>query len=743
MLPPYQNSTTSSKRSNYHHNHSSRNSHGYHPYYSSSPVGVSANVHYVSSSSSSIASTAASSSSYQRLHYAAAKGNDSNSSSSSPEDDQNLSSLSTQTNPPTTPASLTSTNNTPQSAVASPVLNFKPKIEPILNVTPVTGSSTASSVSNFKLDYSASCSAQSSSVGSTSVNACSRSSSMASLTSFEVKSNFSVPPSEYSSAPSAGFMTPAAYSDIPDSPGEIFPSSMSHLQSRLVTSSVNNSASNQRTYTFMKSANVTVTANEISVLTCDSNPKSNDITLVERTVLASSTSHNNTNVVSNFGTSGYSSLPPNDDENNQNMSISEEIKQFDTCDSINESKPNVSQLTFQDEPTPDIVAIRKLLSKPTTNEASKVQQQVTTPRFLQMTQPQTSQQTMPQWGNFAFNQMTAFTPPVKLAPLEHDPNALLKTSKRLVYEEEDNRYAQDEEQYYKDEHTKDLTCQEHENDEDDKYSIASVPSDIVREHQPQNLDISNFSAILNRSKNLCQDSSKLYESSPLINSNRFIFDLIKQQSSFNNSNDLTNNNETVCLKKSEQSEEEDQEDDEHLLDEFIDEMLPIAMANTNNENESQHSQVDESINEEDEQQLIKYQKIYENNLDNHVPLSNALPKIEEEDEEETHKLNKETSNNNKKRPIVQMNKTSQLRAIKIMQSKSNQSKPTHQIKENSAKRQALPNSTSTNSISSTSKLIANQQINTKKIALASSLNRLNTMTTTSCKTLLKNDIKKT
>ena len=56
----------------------------------------------------------------------------------------------------------------------------------------------------------------------------SRSSSTASLSSFDIKSIHSSAASEYSCANrqetlSTGLITPSGYSDLPDSPGEIFP----------------------------------------------------------------------------------------------------------------------------------------------------------------------------------------------------------------------------------------------------------------------------------------------------------------------------------------------------------------------------------------------------------------------------------------------------------------------------------------------------------------------------------------
>ena len=165
----------------------------------------------------------------------------------------------------------------------------------------------------------------------------SRSSSMNSLNSFDIKSTHSSVPSEYSSLSSnpsyyhnnvkndnlystkyQGFMTPTGYSELPNSPGELFPCNQletntenyignfnnnnnNNINNNYTNlNSVNNSAASNRVVTcaslnnshFNSSVNTAKNAgiNEISVLTVDSNPsKSNDITVIERTVLAAPT----------------------------------------------------------------------------------------------------------------------------------------------------------------------------------------------------------------------------------------------------------------------------------------------------------------------------------------------------------------------------------------------------------------------------------------------------------------------
>ena len=245
--------------------------------------------------------------------------------------------------------------------------------------------------------------------------------------------------------------------------------------------------------------------------------------------------------------------------------------------------------------------------------------------------------------------------------------------------------------------------------------------------------------------------------SPLINNNKanFQFNSKKPNQSLDNSINFSNNQsfnsvyhsslienntsnyqEHTLTNKSKQFKKND-EDDEQILQDFIDEMLPIAMANKKEVDE--YDETDESVNEQDEEQLKKFQKIYENNLENHVPLSNILPKIEEEDEDDDYvpKMREKLvskSTNTSKAVVVQMNKTTRLRVNKLLQSKSNalssSNKKTNQIKENFSceKKQALSNSTSLNSINSkcsnsTTKLSSNSNVS-KKLVLTQS-NKLN------------------
>ena len=116
----------------------------------------------------------------------------------------------------------------------------------------------------------------------TSVQAFSRSSSYTSLSSCDLKSTYSSVQSEYTS----GFHTPystAAYSELPDSPGDqvdFFASNSSSSNNH----NNNNSSNNKARQASQK-------PDELSMITIDSNPsRSNDITIIERTLLAHSSS---------------------------------------------------------------------------------------------------------------------------------------------------------------------------------------------------------------------------------------------------------------------------------------------------------------------------------------------------------------------------------------------------------------------------------------------------------------------
>lgn len=123
---------------------------------------------------------------------------------------------------------------------------------------------------------------------------------------------------------------------------------------------------------------------EISVCTVDSNPsKSNDITVIQRTML-SSHSHNNTHL-GGFGSGNSmgntfiynqeddSNLKDmtnliNNDPTNQQLDNDEEVILYDMEGSLctASTRSNVSGLTFPSEPAADLAFIRNLLNKKST-----------------------------------------------------------------------------------------------------------------------------------------------------------------------------------------------------------------------------------------------------------------------------------------------------------------------------------------------------------------------------------------
>jgi hypothetical protein len=184
------------------------------------------------------------------------------------------------TNPPTTPIS----SSFIESTSTSPSISKKLDDRLVLNAQPLSVSSSSSplanSASGSNIVYVTSATASDSHSPQTNENSSahttySRSSSLTSLSSFDVKSMHSSVPSEYSTgagvyvqtsegvALATGYMTPGAYSDLPDSPGEPVILNQHHYQH--MSSKIRNE--------------------EISIMTVDSS-KSNDITIVERTMLA-------------------------------------------------------------------------------------------------------------------------------------------------------------------------------------------------------------------------------------------------------------------------------------------------------------------------------------------------------------------------------------------------------------------------------------------------------------------------
>lgn len=769
---------------------------GYHPYYSSSPLGVTtSNLHCASNSStSSITSTSSSSqkgasfkkeillskNEIQKFDLKNSLICDGIHNQTFNEDENDLSSLSTRTNPPTTPTSSTSTNNTP-SNIDEEASYFKCKenriinhltTENILNVTPVTSNSSASSVSNIKLisqdKYSASCS--SSCTTSSAVSTCSnmqatysRSSSTASLSSFDIKSIHSSAASEYSCANrqetlSTGLITPSGYSDLPDSPGEIFPYTAMNRNKNILN--LNNSENSQHRY-LTKLINSTG-SNEISVLTFDSNPsRSNDITIVEKTVLActaTNNSNNNTNLTVNFGNSGYSTFIQNEEDPNAiNVSAlmddDEKVVAYDVEGSLcGSTRSNISSLTFPQEPTADLTFIRNLLSKKS-SVTNLTTDKMADKKHHEQQQSFPVESQIRLWSKCLFNTSTSFTPPIKLKSDEIINNSKklnFKTNKKLSYEIEE-----------------DQTQNVEDEDDDCSKSITSIPSDIFRDNNTLNLNKSNFSALFNKltsNLDLLKDTYEFVESSPLVNkTDKMVYQFNKPsdfsqnqllENSFENTNnqshiisnnlDISTKNQDInFISKKKLAKKNEEDNDEKILQDFIDEMLPIALANNKQNSENYEN---DSLNEYDETELQRYQKIYQDNdLHNHVPLSSILSKIDEENEDEDEielplikNIKRNISSvNPSKSVIVQMTKTTMLRVNKVLQTKSNLKasntpatfrRTSNQNKINfiSEKRQALSSSSSINSIQSkpSNSTFGFKSSSLKKVALTP-INKLN------------------
>lgn len=307
------------------------------------------------------------------------------------ESDTSLSSM-PKTNPPTTPiSSLIAT-----STESSPSLVHKTEL---LHVTPATTST------------------ESSRAISSNVTSYSRSSSYTSLSSFDTKSTHSSAQSDYSSQPNS-----ACYTDLPNSP----------TQAGYVYTKVN-----------------------FSVMTVDSNPsRSNDITIVEKTVLANCSKN---------------TMEPLDDDDEQAVAYDMEGSMSD-CRSV---KSNVSQLTFATEPTADLNFLRNLLgSRKWSGDREKAA-----------------------WSN-------VYTPPVKL-----EPNVKLSVESQVsktLFPDFRNNFFEDTDQ-------DSIKCYNDEEDRDSCTSKASVPS-LVRNDMDNNLINRVHLNMLYERLNSTKDSSVLERS---------------------------------------------------------------------------------------------------------------------------------------------------------------------------------------------------------------------------------------
>lgn len=640
-------------------------------------------------------------------------------------DASSMSSMTPTTRPPTTPVSSTNCNNSLNqgedlSASASPQLvrmDQASRIEEIsstnpssiytstnsnsknciLYVTPATNTSSASSsvsaaacfnrINDQDSDIQKPGSSSASSIYSSAHATYSRSSSMNSLNSFDIKSTHSSIPSEYSSMGTnpfnnlknsedmystkyQGCVTPTTYSELPSSPGELFPCNQQEQPDPnliyLISSSVNGTNFNSVNNSAARNSNKPTSINEISVCTVDSNPsKSNDITIIERTVIGSH-SHNNTHLGSSggFGGSVGNTFIHNPDDENATTSGNHEQTNLDTYEEDNvisydmegslwdaqSTRSNVSGLTFPSEPTADLAFIRNLLNKKSTPlsdktksvDASKLEELFKAIEKQDTIDDKKKSEQQPkrqhQWSNYSVKQ---FTPPVKLK-LEDSMN---RTNKKLFNDDEDYN--------------------------DEIRSIASLPSDIALDRSTNiAVEKSNFSALFNK-----LDKSQ-YESSPSIDRPTLKTNFFTRitQPGLNNSpaNFKDNIKEANYLKnfsiqkeseiqksyENPQNEEDsyyineeynsyneqhkdDSDSDEEFLNDFINEMLPKALGAQGEDEESvdveEFQEKEEEVDEVDfdqEQQIQKY--LAERNFyrsETEQVINRILPKIDEVDNE--------------------------------------------------------------------------------------------------------------
>ena len=301
---------------------------------------------------------------------------------SSTDESQNLS---TKTNPPTTPVQFhtpsndgicETTSSTSSSPPTSPTTNQHNncgrkrggnEIEvSILYVTPA--STTSPSVTHVTTTTTTT---------SNSVQPFSRSSSYTSLSSCDLKSTYSSVQSEYTT----GFHTPyssAAYSELPNSPGD---------QMDYFINNTSNPNNNFNIHNKNSNCNSAQKQDELSMITVDSNPsKSNDITIIERTILANSNSFlthqssthssggyngkqlkfkhkNGKSLTSSAYNSESNSFLVNNGELNDEDDDEEKVVSYEMEGSIcgSTTRSNVSCLTFPNEPVADITFIRNLL----------------------------------------------------------------------------------------------------------------------------------------------------------------------------------------------------------------------------------------------------------------------------------------------------------------------------------------------------------------------------------------------
>ncbi len=480
---------------------------------------------------------------------------------------------------------------------------------------------------------------------------------MTSLSSFDIKSTHSSIPSEYSVTSSdpynnikdsedmystkyQGCFTPTTYGELPSSPGELFPcNNLTDNPSKPQAShsnffyQCNNSAAR-----FNKSVN------EISVLTVDSNPsRSNDITIIERTVVASHSnthSHNNTHLTGSGGvgtTFIYNPDETTDINNEQPASEAvgfeeDKVISYDMEGSLySASRSNVSGLTFPNEPAADLAFIRSLLTRKSAVDDDPKNNERIEELFKSMEKEEKLEEKETkkyQWSGYTTKQ---FTPPVKLATFTNESVVLDgRANKKLFADEED--------------------------EVDEIRSIASLPSELAFDRSTNVvMNKQRFNALFNK-----LDRSN-FESSPNVDDLRKV-QYIQSQSfrsdlTFNSPANFTGLPKTETEEEEEECDEqmycsyaepksEQSDSDEQFLNDFINEMLPnaggvnssvdIEEADEEREEglEVEEEQEEEEVDFEQEQHMKKYlaeRNVFKSESEN--VQSRILPKIDEVNED--------------------------------------------------------------------------------------------------------------
>ena len=379
--------------------------------------------------------------------------------------------VSLRTNPPTTPGSMsdTSNNNTASSPSSSGMLchllkrqdlrsaasssststsnNNKVKSQP-LYATPATstspGSSSSAKFSSMQTNFS-------------------RASSITSLSSFadQIKaagagsSGDSEAPSEYTS----GFMTPACYSELPDSPGDPnhafisnYRAQQEHLQQQRALANSMRFMQQQH----QQQLHPATTLDDLSYITVDSSAsKSNDITVIERTMLqsnlfnhqvlrsansSSESSQSNSflamhhpTLVAAVNNHKHMQYVAAETEEEDDGSVRKYGEMSDECDTRSVHS-NISALSFPNEPPVEFSRFQSLLASASSNKTKinneTKQQQSSRPMplmaKLEGSSGEVYKQTPQVWSTYTIpTNPVMFTPPVKL---NNNPNDVVSYS---------------------------------------------------------------------------------------------------------------------------------------------------------------------------------------------------------------------------------------------------------------------------------------------------------------------------